>query len=61
MMGTNWYQQKADECARQAENSVDPSHRARMETESRLWRQIAVLEADRGELPQKALWVAHYE
>jgi hypothetical protein len=61
MVSTNWYQQKADECARQAENSVDPRHRARMETESRLWRQIAVSEAGRDELRQKAFWVAHYE
>jgi hypothetical protein len=42
MVGTSWYQRKADECALSAENSDDPRHRSRMEAESRLWRQIFV-------------------
>jgi hypothetical protein len=36
MVGTSWYQRKADECARLAGNSDDPDHRSRMEAESRL-------------------------
>jgi hypothetical protein len=45
MVGTSWYQRKADECARLAEKSDHPRHRSRMEAESRLWRQIALSEA----------------
>jgi hypothetical protein len=61
MVGTSWYQRKANECARSAENSDDPRHRSRMEAESRLWRQIALSEARQDEMRPKAKWVAHYE
>jgi hypothetical protein len=61
MAGTSWYQRKADECALSAENSDDPRDRARMEVESRLWRQIALSEARQDEMRPKAKWVAHYE
>jgi hypothetical protein len=61
MVGTSWYERKADECARSAENSEDPHHRARMEVESRLWRQIAVSEARQDETPLKSIWAARYE
>jgi hypothetical protein len=61
MVGTSWYQRKADECALSAENSDDPRNRSRMEAESRLWRQIALSEARQDEMRPKAKWVAHYE
>jgi hypothetical protein len=61
MVGTSWYQRKADECARSAENSNDPRHRSRMEVESRLWHQIALSEARQDEAPPKSISVAHYE
>jgi hypothetical protein len=61
MVGTSWYQRKADECSLSAENSDDPRHRSRMEAESRLWRQIALSEARQGEMRPKAKWMAHYE
>jgi hypothetical protein len=61
MVGTSWYQRKADECARLAGNSDDPDHRSRMEAESRLWRQIALSEARQDETRPKSRWMAHYE
>jgi hypothetical protein len=61
MVGTLWYQRKADECARSAGHSNDPRHRSRMEVESRLWRQIALSEARQDEAPPKSIWIAHYE
>jgi hypothetical protein len=61
MVGTSWYQRKADECALSAVNSDDSRHRSRMEVESRLWRQIALSEARQDEMRPKAKWVAHYE
>jgi hypothetical protein len=62
MVSTSWYQRKADECARLAENSDDPRHRSRMEAESRLWRQIALSEARQDENARpKSIWAAHYE
>jgi hypothetical protein len=61
MVSTSWYQRKADECARLAENSDDPRHRSRMEAESRLWRQIALSETGQHEARPKSKWAAHYE
>ncbi len=52
MVEASWYHRKADECARIAAASPDPQLRSSMEGESRLWRQIAKSEAQRGEMAQ---------
>jgi hypothetical protein len=57
MSGGFWFQRKADECSRSAENSQDPCHRSRMQFESKLWRQIAKSEAGRDEAPPKSIWL----
>jgi hypothetical protein len=44
-MADSWYLQKADQCARLAKATVDPSQRAEFETERRLWLQLAAVEA----------------
>jgi len=54
MTGTSWYYLKAEQCARMAKDAVDPRQRFHLETESRLWFQIAVAETRQDELRQKA-------
>jgi hypothetical protein len=44
----------AERCAQMAKDEVDPSRRSELETESRLWLQIAVKEDDLNELRKKA-------
>jgi hypothetical protein len=36
-----WFWQKADECARQAENATEPDRRGDYETQAQQWRQMA--------------------
>jgi hypothetical protein len=40
----DWYLLKADQCARLAKATLDPSQRTRFETERRLWLQLAEAE-----------------
>jgi hypothetical protein len=54
MARTSFYHLKAERCARLAEDEVDPCRRFELETESRLWRQIAVAEDNLEELRRKA-------
>ena len=54
MAGTSFYHLKAERCAQMAKDEVDPSRRSELETESRLWLQIAVKEDDLNELRKKA-------
>jgi hypothetical protein len=54
MVGTSWYHLKAELCAQMAKDAVDPSRRAHLETECRLWLQIAEAETRQDELRKKA-------
>jgi hypothetical protein len=54
MTGTSFYHLKAERCARLAEDEVDPRRRLELETESRLWRHIAVAEDNLEESRKKA-------
>jgi hypothetical protein len=54
MVGTSFYRLKAERCTQFARSEVDPSRRLELETESRLWLQIAVTEDDRAGVLQKA-------
>jgi hypothetical protein len=54
MVGTSFYRLKAERCAQFARGEVDPSRRLELETESRLWLQIAVTEDNRAVVLQKA-------
>jgi hypothetical protein len=45
---------KAEHCAQMAKDAVDPRRRSALETESRLWLQIAVTEEDLDRLRKKA-------
>jgi hypothetical protein len=38
-----WFWQKADECARQAQNASEPDRRSDYETQAEQWRQMAEL------------------
>ncbi len=54
MVGTSFYRLKAERCAQMAKDEVDPSRRSELETESRLWLQIAVTEDKLEGLRKKA-------
>jgi len=41
MSQAGWFWQKADECARQAENASEPDRRDDYETQAKHWRQMA--------------------
>jgi hypothetical protein len=52
----NWYLSQADQCSRQARDAIDPKKRSDLETEARLWLEIAqigVLERKAVERPQQ--------
>jgi hypothetical protein len=44
MADTAWFHIKAEQCAQQALDAVDPVQRSRFEHESRMWLQIAASE-----------------
>jgi hypothetical protein len=44
MVDTGWFHLKAEQCAQQALDAVDPVQRSRFEHESRMWLQIAASE-----------------
>jgi hypothetical protein len=54
MVGPSFYRLKAERCAQMAKDEVDPGRRSDLETESRLWLQIAVTEDDLDALRKKA-------
>jgi hypothetical protein len=54
MGGTSFYHLKAERFARLAEDEVDPHRRLELETEGKLWLQIAVTEDTLDELRKKA-------
>lgn len=53
MVETSWYHLKAERCAQMAKDAVDPSRRAHLEIECRLWLQIAEAETRQDELRKK--------
>jgi hypothetical protein len=50
----SYYRLRAEHCAQMAKDAVDPRRRSALETESRLWLQIAVTEEDLDGLRKKA-------
>jgi hypothetical protein len=50
----SYYRLKAEHCAQMAKDAVDLGRRSALETESRLWLQIAVTEEDLDGLRKKA-------
>jgi hypothetical protein len=54
MVETLFYRLKAERCAQMARDEADPGQRSELETESRLWLQIAVTEDDLEGLRKKA-------
>jgi hypothetical protein len=44
MAYTDWFHLKAEQCAQQALDAVDPAQRSCFETEGRLWLQLAASE-----------------
>jgi hypothetical protein len=54
MADTSFYRLKAERCSRMAKDEVDSGRRAELESESRLWLQIAVTEDDLDALRKKA-------
>jgi hypothetical protein len=53
MGGTSFYHLKAERCARLAEDEIDSHRRSELETEGKLWLQIAVAEENLDELRKK--------
>ncbi len=47
---TSFYHHKAERCAQLAKDEVDPRRRFQLESESKLWLQIAVAEENLDEL-----------
>ena len=54
MVGTSFYRLNAERCAQLAKDEVDPGRRLELESERRLWLQIAVPEDDLEGLRKKA-------
>jgi hypothetical protein len=54
MVETSFYRLKAERCSQMAKVEADPCRRSELETESRLWLQIAVTEDDLEGLRKKA-------
>ena len=54
MVETSFYRLKAERCGQMAKAEVDSGRRSELETESRLWLQIAVTEDDLDALRKKA-------
>jgi hypothetical protein len=44
-MADSWYLQKAEQCARLAKATPEPSRRAEFEAEGRMWLKLAEAEA----------------
>jgi hypothetical protein len=55
MVGTSWYQRKADECALSAANSDDPRHRSRMEAEQTLEPVFGIIKSVLGCFQRRCL------
>jgi hypothetical protein len=53
MGGTSFYHLKAQRSAQLAKDGVDPHRRSELETESKLWLEIAVAEEHLDELRKK--------
>jgi hypothetical protein len=51
---TSFYRLKAEQCSRMAEDEVDSGRRAELESERKLWLQIAMTEDDLDALRKKA-------
>jgi hypothetical protein len=51
---TSFYHHKAERCAQLAKDEVNPRRRLQLESEGKLWLQIAVAEENLDELPKKA-------
>jgi hypothetical protein len=53
MGGTSFYHLRAERCAQLANDEVDPRRRSELQTERKLWLQIAVTEYTLHELRKK--------
>jgi hypothetical protein len=54
MVEASFYRLEGERCARKAKAECDPGRRSELETESRLWLQIAVTEDNLDILRKKA-------
>jgi hypothetical protein len=55
MSGITWFEQKAEQCAQLAKAEANPLQRSLLVEQSRLWLQIAALEARQEERRKKGL------